>query len=45
MQFNTRTTPETVNAIYALADAQGWLIGETIEHALAALQRELAGKA
>lgn len=42
MQFNTRTTPETVAAIYAIADGQGWLVGETIERALAALQRELA---
>ena len=42
MQLNARTTPETVEGIYAIADSQGWLIGETIEHALAALQRELA---
>jgi hypothetical protein len=43
-QFNARTTPETVDAFYAIADRQGWLVGETIEHALAALQRELAGQ-
>ena len=43
-QFNTRTTPETVEAFYAIADAQGWLVGETIEKALAALQRELKEK-
>jgi hypothetical protein len=43
-QFNARTTPETVEAFYAIADKQGWLIGETVEHALAALQRELSGK-
>jgi hypothetical protein len=42
MQFNARTTPETVEALYAIADQQGWLVGETLEHALAALQRELA---
>jgi hypothetical protein len=42
MQFNARTTPETVEALYAIADRQGWLVGETLEHALAALQRELA---
>lgn len=40
-QFNARTTPETVEAFYAIADRQGWLIGETVEHALAALEREL----
>lgn len=42
MQLNARTTPETVEGIYAIADSQGWLVGETVEHALAALQRELA---
>src|SRR5271166_5983021 len=41
MQFNARTTPQTVDALYAIADRQGWLVGETLEHALAALQREL----
>jgi hypothetical protein len=42
MQFNARTTPQTVEALYAIADRQGWLVGETLERALAALQRELA---
>ncbi len=42
MQFNARAKPETVDALYAIADREGWLIGETLEHALAALQRELA---
>jgi hypothetical protein len=32
MQFNARATPETVEA-YAIADRQGWLVGETLEHA------------
>jgi hypothetical protein len=44
MQFNARTTPQTVEALYAIADQQGWLVGETLERALAALQRELAGQ-
>ena len=44
MQFNARTTPETVEALYAIADRQEWLVGETLERALAALQRELAGQ-
>ena len=43
MQFNARAKPETVEAFYAIADAHGWLVGETLEHALAALQKELAG--
>lgn len=42
VQFNARATPQTVEALYAIADRQGWLVGETLEHALAALQRELA---
>lgn len=42
MQFSVRTTAETVDAFYAIADAQRWLVGETLERALAALQRELA---
>jgi septal ring-binding cell division protein DamX len=43
-QFNARTTQKTVQAFYDIADQQGWLVAETLEHALAALQRELAGK-
>jgi hypothetical protein len=33
---------QTVEALYAITDHQGWLVGETLERALAALQRELA---
>jgi hypothetical protein len=44
MQFNARAKPQTVEALYAIADRQGWLVGETLEQALAALQRELAGQ-
>ena len=44
VQLNARTTQKTVDGFYAIADAQHWLVGETIEHALAALQRELAGQ-
>jgi hypothetical protein len=43
VQFNARTTPPTVEALYAIVDRQGCFVGETLEHALAALQRELAG--
>ncbi len=41
IQFNARTTQDTYDALYAIADAKGWKIAETLEHALAALQREL----
>lgn len=43
-QLNVRTTPRTVDAFYAIADQEGWLVGETVEQALAALQRELAAR-
>jgi hypothetical protein len=39
MQFNARTTPQAVEALYTIADQQGWLVGETLERALAALRR------
>jgi hypothetical protein len=41
MQFNCRATRETVEALYAIADRQHWKVSETLEHALAALRREL----
>lgn len=41
-QFNVRTTPATVEAFYDIADRQGWKVGETLEKALEALQRDLA---
>ena len=40
-QFTVRTTPQTVDEFYRLADQKGWLVGETLEHALAALKREI----
>jgi hypothetical protein len=41
MQFNCRATRETVEALYAIADRQQWMVSETLEHALDALRREL----
>src|SRR6266478_4934344 len=35
-----KTTPDCSNRFYALAQAQGWLVGETFERALDALERE-----
>jgi hypothetical protein len=40
LPFNRSSTV----ALYAIADEQGWLVGETLEQALAALKRELAGQ-
>lgn len=37
-QFNIKATPETIAAFYAIADRHGWGLGETLEHAVAALE-------
>ena len=39
-----KTTPECSNRFYALAQAQGWLVGETFERALQALEQQLEGQ-
>jgi hypothetical protein len=42
VQFNVKASQETVDAIYALTEAnKGWVLGYTLERAIAALQREL----
>ena len=41
VQFNVKASQETVDAFYAISDAKGWVLGETLEHALSALKREL----
>jgi len=41
VQFNVKASQETIDAFYAISDAKGWVLGETLEHALAALKREL----
>jgi len=40
-QFNTRIMPATHAKVYQIADSQGWLVGETVERAIEALEREL----
>lgn len=40
-QFNIKTRPETIEAFYRIADANGWGLGETLEHAIELLEREL----
>ena len=39
--FTVKTTPETVDTLYAIAEGQGWKIGETFEKAVAALTEKL----
>jgi hypothetical protein len=41
VQFNIKAQQETVDAFYALTDAQGWVLGFALQRALEALQREL----
>jgi hypothetical protein len=44
VQFNIRARQETIDAFLAIADQQGWVLGEVLEQAVAALERELAAK-
>lgn len=42
MQLNLKVDAPTYESFYEITDRQGWVLGETLKHALAALQRELA---
>jgi hypothetical protein len=44
LQLNVKATQETLDLFYRISDGQGWVLGETLEHALLALERELAAK-
>ncbi|PZU80012.1 MAG: stability/partitioning determinant [Shinella sp.] len=39
-QLNLKVRPETIVQFYALADAQGWVLGEAFEKAVLLLERE-----
>ena len=39
-QINIKTTPETIEKIYQIADQKGWGIGETLERAIKALEMD-----
>jgi hypothetical protein len=41
VQFNVKALKETVDAVYAISEAQGWVLGYTLERAIDALKREL----
>lgn len=43
-QINIKASDETIQRLYAIADAEGWVLGETLERALEALQREIDGR-
>ena len=44
VQFNVKAAQATIDAFYAISDQHQWVLGETLERALAALQRELEAK-
>ena len=44
IQLNVKVRQETLDSLYELSDQQGWVLGETLEHALKALRRELLGR-
>jgi hypothetical protein len=45
VQFNIKATPETIARFTSIADKNGWVFGEALEHALDALERLSAAKA
>ncbi|POR40456.1 stability/partitioning determinant [Methylobacterium sp. V23] len=44
VQFNVKASQDAIDAFYRISDEQGWVLGETLERALSALERELAAK-
>jgi hypothetical protein len=43
IQLNLKVDRETVDLLYRLADQNGWVLGETLRHALEALEATAAG--
>jgi hypothetical protein len=39
-QLNLKVRPDTIEAFYAIADAQGWVLGEAFEKAVSLLEKE-----
>jgi hypothetical protein len=39
IQLNIKARAETIEQFYAIADRNGWVLGETFERAIAALER------
>lgn len=39
-QFNIKARPETIEAFCAIADGQGWGLGETLEYAVELLEKQ-----
>jgi hypothetical protein len=45
IQLNIKARAVAIEAFYAIADRKGWVLGETFERAVAALERELGATA
>ena len=43
IQLNIKARANVIETFYGIADRKGWVLGETFERAVAALERELAG--
>jgi hypothetical protein len=41
-QFNIKADREVIDDFYSIADKQKWVLGETLERAVAALKKEIA---
>lgn len=41
VQLNVKVSAETLDRFYRIADSQGWVLGETLERAIDALERSL----
>jgi hypothetical protein len=44
VQLNIKARSEAIDAFYAIADREGWVLGEAFEHAVEALERVLTAK-
>ncbi|TXM64528.1 stability/partitioning determinant [Methylobacterium sp. WL12] len=44
VQFNVKASQDAIDAFYRISDEQGWVLGETLERALSALERDLTAK-
>jgi hypothetical protein len=43
-QFNLKARPDTIQSFCDIADSQDWGLGETLEYAVALLEREYGDK-
>jgi len=43
-QLNLKVRPDTIEQFYAIADAQGWVLGEAFEKAVALLEKNYSTK-